>query len=110
MVGDTRADDAEARVRVAATELVEALVALARSGSGPAAVELLSVPDAAARIGIAPSTAWQAIAAGEVRSVKVRGRRFVPSSELDRIARGEAAPVTRVEPPLVIPRRRRRSA
>jgi hypothetical protein len=79
----------EDRVRVAVEELTAALLAIARetpaSGSA-AAVELVSVAEFARRASLGRSSAYLGVADGSVRSVKVRGRRLVPASELARLA------------------------
>lgn len=89
---ETRAaEDAEARVRAAVDELAAALLALARAGRpehDPAAVELLGVAEFARRAGIGRSTTYIAVADGSLRSLKVRGRRLIPASELARLAAG----------------------
>jgi hypothetical protein len=51
-----------------------------------APVELVSVAEFARRAGIGRSSAYLGVADGSVRSVKVRGRRLVPASELARLA------------------------
>jgi multidrug efflux pump subunit AcrA (membrane-fusion protein) len=81
--------DAETRVRAAVAELADALLALA-SESAPrrgdiAPVELVSVAEFARRAGIGRSSAYLSVADGSVRTVKVRGRRLVPASELGRL-------------------------
>ena len=87
---DSRRRLAEDRVRAIALELADAVIDLAAMAPAPPqAVELLSVEEAARRLGgIARSTLYQLMAAGTVRSVEVGGRRFVPSSEVDAIAAG----------------------
>ncbi len=82
---------AEDRVRVASSELAEALIALAHEqateAARPAPVELLDVRTAAQRLGgMSRSTLYQAMTAGTVRSIRVSGRRLIPSSEIERIA------------------------
>lgn len=86
--------DKRERIRKAAEELAEALIALADEAPATApAVELLDVETFAARVGgMARSTVYAAIAAGDIRSVKVRGRRVIPASEVERIAAGEQLP------------------
>jgi hypothetical protein len=83
--------DAEYRVRAAVAELANALVALAAVERRPATapVELVSVAEFARRAGIGRSSAYLAVADGTLRSVKLRGRRLVPASELVRLAAGE---------------------
>lgn len=82
--------DAEARVRAAMTELGEALIELARDAPAPAQatgpVDLIDVATFARRAGIGRSTAWLEVSKGSIRSVKVRGRRLIPESELTRLA------------------------
>jgi excisionase family DNA binding protein len=81
---------AEDRVRVAVAELAEALLAVARESAAPARdvspVELISVAEFARRAGLGRSSAYLAVADGSLRTVKVRGRRLVPASELARLA------------------------
>jgi excisionase family DNA binding protein len=81
---------AEARIRQVCDELAAAVIDLAAMAPAPPqAVELLSVEEAARRLGgIARSTLYQLMSSGAVRSVEVGGRRFVPSSEVDGIAAG----------------------
>jgi excisionase family DNA binding protein len=87
---DSRRRLAEDRVRAIALELADAVIDLAAMApAAPQAVELLSVEEAARRLGgIARSTLYQLMSSGAVRSVEVGGRRFVPSSEVDGIAAG----------------------
>ena len=88
----------EDRVRAALAELGDALVALATS-AGPVTappVELLTVDAFAKRVGISRSTLYAAVAAGEVRSCRLRNRRLIPGTELVRIASGE--PAERIAP------------
>lgn len=92
--------DPEARVRAALAELADALVALAqpvpsRQVVGP--VELLSPAAFARRAGLGRSTTYLAIADGSVRSVKIRGRRLIPASELVRLG-DEARPAVAKRP------------
>jgi hypothetical protein len=80
----------EDRVRAAVEELADALRAVARESRpqarDAAPVELVSVAEFARRAGIGRSSAYLGVADGSVRSVKVRGRRLVPASELARLA------------------------
>jgi hypothetical protein len=82
--------DPDTRVRSAVLELADALLAVAREGavSAPESspVELLDVPTFARRCGIGRSTAYLGVGDGSIRSVKVRGRRLIPASEVARIA------------------------
>ena len=81
--------DPEARIRAAVAELADAILALAVAERRPATnapVELLSVAEFARRAGLGRSTAYLAVADGTLRTVKVRGRRLVPASELGRLA------------------------
>jgi excisionase family DNA binding protein len=86
--------DPEVRLRAALDELADALVALAResrpSADAGAPIQLLSVPEAARRLAISRSSAYVALGSGRLRSVKVGGRRLVPSSEVSRLAAGDA--------------------
>jgi hypothetical protein len=80
---------AEERVRVAVAELAEALLAAARESRPPgpsAPVELLSPAAFARRAGLGRSSVYVALATGDIRSLKVRGRRLIPASELVRLA------------------------
>jgi excisionase family DNA binding protein len=86
--------DPEVRLRAALDELADALVALARE-SRPHAdagvpIQLLSVSEAAGRLGISRSSAYVALGAGRLWSIRIGGRRLVPSSEIARLAGGEA--------------------
>jgi excisionase family DNA binding protein len=80
----------EARVRAAVEELADALLAVARESAVPprvaAPVELVSVSEFARRAGIGRSSAYLAVSDGTLRSVRLRGRRLVPASELARLA------------------------
>jgi len=84
----------EERVRAAVAELADALVALAagdcRSTTAP--VELLSVAEFARRAGIGRSSAYLGAADGSLRSVKLRGRRLVPATELTCLAEAAGPP------------------
>jgi hypothetical protein len=80
---------AEDRVRAAVEELADALLSVARESRAPgstAPVELIDVATFARRAGLGRSTAYLLVADGTVRSVKLRGRRIVPASELARLA------------------------
>jgi hypothetical protein len=81
---------AEDRVRAAVEELAEALLAVARESQAPprnaAPVELVSVAEFARRAGIGRSSAYLGVADGSIRSVRIRGRRLLPASELARLA------------------------
>jgi excisionase family DNA binding protein len=44
---------------------------------------LLSVPEAAALLGISVRFTWTLISSGELRSVRIGGRRLVPRRELE---------------------------
>ena len=80
----------EDRVRAAVEELADALLAVARESAAPsrvaAPVELISVAEFARRAGIGRSSAYLAVSDGTLRSVRLRGRRLVPASELARLA------------------------
>lgn len=88
---DAQRQMAEDRVRAVCGLLADALVDLAAlTPAEQPPIELLSVDEAARRLGgIARSTLYQLMGSGSVRAVSVGGRRFVPSSEVDRIAAGE---------------------
>lgn len=80
------------RLALALEELVDALRAevreelLAAAPRREAPVELVSVAEFARRAGIGRSSAYLGVSDGSIRSVKVRGRRLVPASELARLA------------------------
>lgn len=81
---------AEERVRATAAELGEALVELVHASAAERArgpVQLLSVAEAAKRLGVSRTSAYQLIGSGRLRSITVGRRRLVPASELERIAR-----------------------
>lgn len=79
---------AEERVRAAASELVEALVALALEAAPKADApdRLLSIAEAAEAAGISRTLLYAEIGAGRVRTIKVGRRRLVPASALAEIA------------------------
>ncbi|MGA3030313.1 MAG: helix-turn-helix domain-containing protein [Candidatus Limnocylindrales bacterium] len=81
---------AEDRVRLACSQLADALVELAAAAPAETRpVELLDVATAAQRLGsISRSTLYTLMASGAVRAVSVGGRRLIPSSEIERIAAG----------------------
>jgi hypothetical protein len=80
------------RLALIIEELVDALRAEVREelrASAPpreAPVELVSVAEFARRAGIGRSSAYLGVADGSLRSVRVRGRRLLPASELVRLA------------------------
>lgn len=79
--------DPETRVRAAVAELAEALVALAAVSHQPAApVELLSPAAFSRRASLSRSSTYLALASGDIHSIKFRGRRLIPASELGRLA------------------------
>ena len=90
------------RLALALTELVDALRAEVRADAatqvpaGP--VELYSPARFATLAGLGRSTVYLAIADGSVRSVKVRGRRVIPSTELGRLAAAAPPPVSKKKP------------
>lgn len=47
-------------------------------------MELLTVPEAAVRLGIGARTAWGLVARGELRSVKIASLRRVEAAEIER--------------------------
>jgi excisionase family DNA binding protein len=74
-----------------AAAIVEASGALLLDEPPPEAIEkLISVREAADRLGVARSTAYLLIASGELRTVKLRKRRMVPAGEIVRLVRGAA--------------------
>jgi hypothetical protein len=83
----------EDRVRAAVEELADALLAVAREPAArdAAPVELISVAEFARRAGIGRSSAYLGVADGSIRSLRLRGRRIVPASELARLAESAGA-------------------
>lgn len=51
----------------------------------PVERDLYPVAEAAQRLGIHESTAWRLIAKGELRTVKLWGRRLVPPEAIDEL-------------------------
>jgi excisionase family DNA binding protein len=78
--------DLDSFVRAIVREIVRE--ELANAGVGCRAV---SVADAARRLGIGRSALYEAIARGEIASVKVGRRRVVPEAEVARILGGRAS-------------------
>lgn len=85
------ADEAERRLALAAQEFVASLIDVVRARpsvlTDTSAPVLMSVAEAARRLGISRSTAYMAVADGSLKTIKVRGRRLVAEPELARIAR-----------------------
>jgi hypothetical protein len=80
---------AEERLRAAFVELTEAVIELAHeptSSSERTAAELLSPAEFSRRSSLGRSLLYQLLADGRVRSARVRGRRVIPATELDRLA------------------------
>jgi hypothetical protein len=96
--------DPEARVRAAVAELAEALLALARPGTSTttAPVELLSIAEFSRRAGLGRSSTYLAAGEGSIRTVKVRGRRLVPASELSRLAAEAGPAITKKAAPVIV--------
>jgi excisionase family DNA binding protein len=71
-------------LEAAVAKLVDVLRAELRSevASGPAPEQLLSVDDAAARLGVSRRTLYSQLRRGRGRSVTVARRRLVPASAL----------------------------
>ena len=90
LAGTTWARAERARLATIREHLRRSIVHHENARPAPAApVELLSPKVAAARMGLSRSTFYLALNHGTVRSVKVGGRRLIPSTEIDRIAAGE---------------------
>lgn len=80
----------EERVRAAAEELVEAIVALAAESATrpPAPERLLSIDEAAAALGIGRTRLYAELGSGRLRRVKAGRRVLIPASEVGRLADG----------------------
>jgi hypothetical protein len=77
------------RLALALAELVDALRAEIAAESRPAdaaPIELIGVGEFARRASLGRSSAYLGVADGSIRSIKIRGRRLVPASELARLA------------------------
>lgn len=70
----------EEATRALAAAIAEAIVASGPSAS--AADRLLSIPEAAAALGVGRSTVYKEIAVGRLRTIKVGRRRLVPSGAI----------------------------
>lgn len=70
------------RLTLAVQELVAAIREDLAAPSPAEPDRLLSIPDAAQRLGIGRSLLYQEIAAGNLRTVKVGRRRLVPAAAL----------------------------
>lgn len=77
------------RLEAAVAELVAALREELAAGSArdPEAERLLSIPEAAERLGIGRTRLYAEIAAGRVRTIKSGRRRLVPASAVAELAR-----------------------
>ena len=64
-------------------EVREELKAAAPRREAP--IELLSVEEFARRAGIGRSSAYLGVADGTLRSIRIRGRRLLPATEVDRL-------------------------
>ncbi len=53
--------------------------------------ETLTVPEAAAALGIGDTLAWRLVQTGELRTVKLGRRRLVPRTALDDLLGGQVA-------------------
>lgn len=90
----------ENRIEAAVRELVAALLEMGSSSAPPArppSVELLSPKEFGRRASLGRSSVYQALARGDVRSLRVGGRRLIASSELDRLAAESAGAASRGE-------------
>jgi excisionase family DNA binding protein len=81
-------------IETATRELVAAIRAeiAASRGGEPQPDRLLSVPDAAHRIGVGRSMLYEEIAAGRLRSMKVGRRRLIPQGAISDYIRNAAPP------------------
>lgn len=75
------------RLEAAVAELVAAIRAEIAEAQMDAPPVLLTVPEAAARLGIRRTLMYDLLGSGEVESVKVGRRRLVPADALDRYIR-----------------------
>jgi excisionase family DNA binding protein len=82
---DPRAATLDRFSRRIAEALAEAWSDLAPEEPTHHADQLLSVTEAAQRLGIARATAYLLITSGDLRSVKIRKRRLVPASDVARL-------------------------
>jgi excisionase family DNA binding protein len=57
--------------------------------SEPQTRQAVTVPEAAARLGISTTTAWKLVYAGSIRAVRLGRAVRVPLEEINRILRGE---------------------
>ena len=95
----------EARVRTALEELGAALIDLARERPATPVepVELISPAEFARRASLGRSSTYLGITDGSIRSVRVRGRRLIPATELVRLVE-EAGPHRKAARAIVSPR------
>ncbi len=84
--------EVDTRLAAPLGDLVAALVAIVIERVAPPAIDpverLLSVSAAAQHLGVSRTTTYQLIGSGELRSLKVRGRRLVPTSAIIDVAEG----------------------
>ena len=75
-------------IETAVRGLVDAIRAEVTPATDPGPDRLLSVPDAAAALGIGRSMLYEEIGRGRIRSVRVGRRRLIPSAAIrDYVAR-----------------------
>ena len=75
-------------MRAVVDDVVSRVVAAMMPGSNNNEV-MVSVPDAATRLGLGTTTLKELIAAGEIQSVKVGARRLVPVRALEAFSTGQ---------------------
>ena len=80
-------------LRAVAEDLVARVVAAMQPMNEGDAAVMVSVAEAARRLGISASKVTQLVASGEVRSVKVGDRRLIPVSALAAFAESEDSDV-----------------
>jgi len=84
----------ETRLDAALHELAEAIrEEVARTTPADVPERLLSIDDAAERLGIGRSRLYDELAAGRLRSLKVGRRRLVPASALAAYVAAEGVPM-----------------
>lgn len=60
--------------------------------SGKSTPDVMTVEEVAKALGISRNTAYQAVASGEIPSIRVRGRIIIPRALYQRMLAGEGKP------------------